>query len=229
MPLSTQVIRVPVRLVNFQWELLYGGPVKVQDGAIGELHLERMDFTDANFLRALTAKRKVPVLPQDTELRAALTIAEDLDEELRQFLLRRDATEHDYTARINAQARFVPVTLGGPTEAQRRRGVTNGGLSLWLEGMAPRSIESGTVELPRVRGLESVDSLNHAFTRLSEVFEPWRKAHTGSIYERVFYREGSGIWYPLKDLRERVLAGAEREIIQTLWANVAAELGTQLF
>jgi hypothetical protein len=46
MPLSTKVIRVPVKLVDGGWELLYGGPVKVKEGAVGELHLDHMYFTD---------------------------------------------------------------------------------------------------------------------------------------------------------------------------------------
>lgn len=95
--------------------------------------------------------------------------------------------------------------------------------------MEPRAIESGMVNLPDAPGLESVDSLNYAFTRLSEIFEPWRKAHTGSIYERVFYRDCNDHWYPLKDLRDRALASAERKLIAELWANVAEQLGSALF
>lgn len=41
MPLSTKVIRVPVKLVDGGWELLYGGAVKVKEGAIGKLHLDQ--------------------------------------------------------------------------------------------------------------------------------------------------------------------------------------------
>jgi hypothetical protein len=85
------------------------------------------------------------------------------------------------------------------------------------------------VNLPAVPGLEPVDSLNYAFTRLSEVFEPWRKAHTGSIYERIFYLERDEHWYPLKDLRDRALASAERTLIKDLWAAVAEQLGMAHF
>lgn len=224
MPLSSNVIRVPVKLVDGVWELLYGGAVKVENGAVGELHLDRMYFTDAKFLKALTERRQVPVLPQGTELRVALTVKPGLEHWLPPFLLHREATKHNHTARISVDTRFVSITLGGPTEAQRERGIENGGLWLWLEGTEPRSIESGTVKLPAASGLQPVDSLNHAFTRLSEVFEPWRKAHTGSIYERVFYLESDGSWYPLKDLRDRALAKAERQIIRILWTNGASEL-----
>ena len=229
MPISTKVIRVPVKLVDGQWELLYGGPVKVREGSVGELHLNKVCFDDAKFLKALTEKRGVAVLPAATELRVALTVRPGLVEPLRAQLLPHDATPHDHSGRLSGETRFVAVWLGGPTASQKRRGEAEGGLKLWLEGMEPRSIESGTVILPKETGLEPVDSLNHAFTRLSELFEPWRKAHTGSIYERVFYLESNSCWYPLKDLRDRALVAAERGLIKKLWERVAAELGTALF
>lgn len=228
MPISTRIIRVPVRLIDGQWELLYGGEVKVEDGALGELHLDKMYFTDMQFLNALTEKRKVTVLQECTELRVALTVKTPLNQALRLLLLDPDETKHNYTAKISVDTRFVRIYLGGPTKLQRRKGRREGGLWLLLEGMEPRGIESGTVLLPKTPELETVDSLNHAFTRLSENFEPWRKAHTGSVYERIFYRESNDLWYPLKDLRDRALVGAERKVINGLWVNVQANLGTPL-
>ena len=229
MPLSNNTIRVPVALVAGRWEFLYGGAVKVKEGATGELHLDQTYFTDKKFLKALTTKRKVAVLPAGTELRVALTVKYDLDAKLHSFLLPHGATQHDHTAKISVDTRFVSIHLAGPTDGQRKKKVERGGLFLHLEGMEPRAIESGMVNLPDAPGLESVDSLNYAFTRLSEIFEPWRKAHTGSIYERVFYRDRDDRWYPLKDLRDRALASVERKLIAELWANVADQLGTALF
>lgn len=229
MPLSTKVIRVPIKLVDDGWELLYGGAVKVKEGAVGELHLDQMYFTDKKFLKALTTKRQVAVLTAGTELRVALTVKQGLDATLWPHLLLRDATPHRHTAKISVDTRFISIHLGGPTVAQQKKKVEHGGLFLLLEGMEPRAIESGMVNLPAVAGLEPVDSLNYAFTRLSEVFEPWRKAHTGSIYERIFYLERDQHWYPLKDLRDRALASAERTLIKDLWDTVAEQLGTALF
>jgi hypothetical protein len=233
MALSTKVIRVPVKLVDSGWELLYGGAGKVKNGAVGELHLDQMYFTDKKFLKALTFKRQVAVLKVGTELRVALTVKPDLDAMLRPHLLARDATPHRHTTKLSVATRFVSIHLGGPTVAQQKKAkdkeVVHGGLFLMLEGMEPRAIESGMVKLPAAPGLEPVDSLNYAFTRLSEVFEPWRKSHTGSIYERVFYLEVDGYWYPLKDLRDRALATAERKLIEELWANVAEQFGNALF
>jgi hypothetical protein len=47
-----------------------------------------------------------------------------------------------------------------------KKKVEHGGLFLMLEGMEPRAIESGMVNLPPAPGLEPADSLNYAFTPL---------------------------------------------------------------
>ncbi len=203
--------------------------MKVKEGACGELHLDKMYFTDSGFLKALTEKRRVAVLNSGAELRVALTVKTGLDKSLLGFLLPSDQTPHTHTSKISVETRFVSIQLGGPTQAQKKNQVEEGGLSLLLEGMEPRSIESGMVILPDAGGLMPVDSLNYAFTRLSEVFEPWRKAHTGSIYERIFYLDNNGLWYPLKDLRNRELVKAEDRMIKQLWVNVAQQLRLPLF
>ena len=111
MPLSTKVIRVPVKLVDGGWELLYGGAVKVKNGAVGELHLDHMHFTDKNFLKALTTKQQVPILAAGTELRVALTVKPGLDAALWPHLLARDATPHRHTTKLSVETRFVAIHL----------------------------------------------------------------------------------------------------------------------
>lgn len=229
MSLSKKMIRVPVSLVQGRWEFLYGGAVKVKEGACGELHLDKMYFTDQKFLKALTEKKRISVLEAGVELLVALTVKSVLDKALTSYLLPYDDTPHDHTSKISVDTRFVSIRLGGPTAAQINKKLEKGGLFLMLEGMEPRAIESGMVYLPDVTGLGSADSLNYAFTRLSEMFEPWRKAHTGSIYERIFYLDKDKRWYPLKDLRDRELVKAENRMIKQLWANVAVQLRLPLF
>lgn len=229
MSISTKTVRLPVKLVDGHWELLYGGKVRVRDGAVGDLHLSKSSFDDAEFLGAITARRCVPVLPAGTVLHVALSVKPGLSATLKGCLIVGDSTTHERTELLGSDTRFVPVSLCGPTIAQQQKGQSEGGLRLWLEGMEPRSIESGIVKLPEASQLAPVESLNQAFTRLSEIFEPWRKAHTGSIYERVFYQETDDRWYPLKCFRESALAAAERGLIKRLWERVAAELGLQMF
>ncbi len=51
--------------------------------------------------------------------------------------------------------------------------------------------------------------MNIALTRLSEQYEPWRKAHTGNVYDRVIYKESNGRWYPLNVMRNSISAKKE--------------------
>lgn len=171
MPISSKAIRVPVKLVDGRWELLYGGDVKAEDGAIGELHLDQVYFSDKKFLKALTFKRRVAIVKPGTELRVALTIKPNLDSKLREFLLPRDATRHTHSSKLSVDTCFASIHLGGPTVAQRKKKIEQGGLFLLLEGMEPRAIESGMVNLPAAPGLDPVDSLNYAFTRSNHLTE----------------------------------------------------------
>lgn len=227
MALSTKLIRVPVKLVDGDWEVIYGGPVRVADGAVGELHLDREFFDDHAFLKALTTKHVVDVLPEGTELRIALT-AKQVPSVLHRHMVSEPMSH--LSGSVNDSTRFVSVTLDAPTRLQRRKGLMSGGLRLRLEGMEPRSMESGLVKLPDTDGLlpRTVESLNQAFTVLSRAFEPWRKAHTGSVYQRVFYQESNGKWYPLQTLRNRTMVEAEREVIAGLWSRIAKTLGDAL-
>lgn len=225
MAISSKRIRIPVHLVDGHWELLYGGPVKVKDGCIGELEVAVSDIVDKAFREALTAKRQVRILDQGTELRVALSVRAPLDQALGKCFV-TGPMKWDREAKVSAESRFVSIFLDAPNPQQVKRGEKSGGLWLALEGMTPRGLESSQVRLPPALELEPAISVNHAFTLLSERFEPWRKAHTASIYERVFYQEANGQWYRLDDLREKELATAERAIVQALWKEVEATLGT---
>lgn len=110
--------------------------------------------------------------------------------------------------------------LGPPSTARQKREEEKGGLCLALEGVEPRTLESSGVFLPAELNVDPAISVNHAFTKLSELYEPWRKAHTGNIYDRVFYKEDDGYWDPLDDLRKREMVASERKIIRALWSEV---------
>ena len=226
MTIGINTVRVPVKWVNGHWELPYGGGVPVKDGARGELRLDASHIADEQFLAAVTKTSKIKILDERVELRVALTIKLPLGSEHWKALLPARDTAHISSSKISLNSQFVSIWLGGPGPAQEKRGETCGGLWLSLEGMEPRDLESGTVVLPNVGNLDHADSLNHAFTLLSEQFEPWRKAHTGSIYKRMFYKDGQ-FWYPLDTLRRRIVGSAESALIVDLWKRIRDELGPQ--
>lgn len=43
-------------------------------------------------------------------------------------------------------------------------------------------------------------SINHAYSLISQAYEPHRVSHTGNVFAKVFFKKGE-CWRPLKDLR----------------------------
>ena len=219
-------IRVPVRLVNGQWEFFYGGAVPAKDGAIGDLILQKESLTDREFLRALRKRTEHRILEAGTALMVALSVRESaqlpkaLQDELRQIESKQLSDEYYATGRPGG-TRFVRITVGKPSESfSRRRPGEPGGVLLQLEGTIPKGVVVSSVCLPPCVEEKPLDSLNHAFTRLSEAFESWRLSHTGNIYERVLYQEKNGKWYPLDRLRRAAEATEEHELIRERWSQL---------
>ncbi len=128
----------------------------------------------------------------------------------------------------------MPSWNGGCSRRRRltrsRRGqarlfdTRDGGLWLITQGVEAVGLASTTIRLPKEISADPVVSLNHAYTKLSEIFEPWRISHTGKIYTRVLYRERSGLWYPLDLLRNKALDKQEQEIARRLWETFMAKM-----
>jgi hypothetical protein len=101
----------------------------------------------------------------------------------------------------------------------------SGGLWLKVKGLDKTELVSSTVMMPAGFDEPTAISLNHALTMLSERYEKHRISHTGNVYTRVFYLDNDERWYPLADLREGVLASAERQLIADAWQALELQLG----
>lgn len=222
-------IRVPVRLVDGVWEFFYGGGLLVKNGTIGELILEKYTIEDHELLARLQRKSEYKILEVNTELRVALTIKpfSQIEDNLKKLLFTMNANElGDYTLdSLSPDTQFLRVYIGNPTSRQQKiRPKDTGGIWLQLHGTQPKSIETSTVIVPTQISSLPLESLNHTFTRLSEVCEPWRKSHTGNIYNRVLYQEKNGRWYPLSVLRNAAIAKDEHELIKDQWVQILRNL-----
>jgi hypothetical protein len=227
-PFDKPRLRIPVKFVHGRWEYFYGGGIPVSEGSLGDLLVEQHAVVDPAFLRSLRRKAVHRVLPENTELRVALTIRGDLTEPLRKLLLRpmpAEMSDAYYSVVRPSETRLVSVTVGKPgADSARRLKSDQGGVWLHLEGARPKAVSVSSVELPSVVSNNPVDSLNHAFTCLSTAFEPWRKSHTGNVYDRVLYRESNGKWYPLETLRKAAEAVEEQALIHARWAEIVQRL-----
>lgn len=88
---------------------------------------------------------------------------------------------------VTGEAFFVRIVVGGSSVKEKLKGgQAEGGIRLQIEGMEPQGVTVSIFLLPEGVTDGEVDSLNYAFTLLSEKYEPWRSSHTDNIYERMF-------------------------------------------
>jgi len=229
-------VRVPVKLVDGRWEYFYGGNIPVKNGAIGELILNEGAIDNKEFLKSLNRKSQHKILDIGAKLLVALTInAEpELDGKLREHLQTRSQFGKEFgtpyfNIPLSPNTQFVEVTVDGcENKGQIAIPELEGGLWLNVKGLQPKGLVTSYIKLPDGLTNDPVISLNHAFTILSEHYEPWRKSHTGNVYERVFYQEKNGNWYQLEILRNRALAKDEHELIKERWDEISVQLNLKI-
>lgn len=224
---SDRLLRIPVRFVEDRWECAYGGIVPVAHDTEAELVINSRAIGDKSFLERMQAKSSIKVLDQGVLLYAYLATKEQkglTDGQRRHLIpwhemLPKIATEH-IDNWSSGELSLVKVTIGKPTGQQAKKFETDkGGLWLLTEGSKAIGLQSSQICLPESVSEDPVTSLNHAFTKLSETYEPWRISHTGNVYQRFLYEEKDGKWYPLDFLRNAALAEKEQEIAYQLWQD----------
>jgi hypothetical protein len=224
-------LRVPVRFVDGVCEYALGGAIPVKNGTQAELLIPSNSISDNAFLALMEQRGMHKVLDEGTTLIVCLkTKPEAPPADTFQRLLK---SREDFRGRLATELfdnwmtanAFVEVTLAGPNAKQSHLFNTNRG-GLWLEtrGLEPVGLASTTVLLPPAISSEPVASLNHAYTKLSEIFEPWRISHTGNIYFRVLYQEQNGTWYPLDILRNKALEKHEQGIAKKAWEDFMSKM-----
>jgi hypothetical protein len=119
--------------------------------------------------------------------------------------------------------RFVPVWIG--PYAGSNSNIDSGGLWMRQIGFDRCELESSLIELPEEFEDIHAQSLNHAFTMLSERYETHRLSHTGNVYDRVFYQEANDEWYPLSTLRDGVRERSERAFLAAAWRQIEEQMG----
>ena len=160
--------------------------------------------------KQFTHKYSHQVLFSGTTLLVALTIKPKppLSDDLKNHLKSKgefDFSYDYYKSNLSVDTRFVEITINHPPTEKELKDV-DVGIFLQFEGLRQTGIFTSSIKLPIKEDDKDVfvDSLNYAFTRLSEKYEPWRISHTGNIYDRIFYKENNGRWYPIDLLRNVV-------------------------
>lgn len=221
----TEKVTVPIKRVGNAWEFFYGGDVPVREGTMGELTLNARDITDDKFKQRVMQEVVVRILGEGTELCVALSDQTASVKRLGQWPDQNPMSLPPGTTRIE-RVRLGPVKKKKTDKQMELSEVdSQGGLWLKVKGLERCELQGSTVLMPDGFEKPTAISLNHAFTQLSECYEKHRLSHTGNVYERFFYLESDGIWYPLDDLRQGVLGHAERKLLASTWEEVERSLG----
>lgn len=214
-------ITLPVQKVNGQWELIHGSGVPLPDGALAELSIDLSAVQDEAFKALITQELSVQVLPMGTTLYVALS------DRGAGWSQSKTAVHLDIPTNYwpEGATRFEPVTLG-PTSADRPDLFDEDG-GLWIRhiGLDHSELRSSPIQLPDDFPTPVARSLNHALTLLSEHYEVHRISHTGSVYNKVFYRETNNTWLPLSVLRDGVSRRAEESLLALAWSQLEQKLG----
>jgi hypothetical protein len=199
-PLSKSV-HIPVQKKGHNLEFLFGGPLpEIKDGTTGFLivPLEALGEDDRAAFEAIHTE---PLLPADTHLWVQVQ------------------------ATVFADELLIPspdmVTV--PIEGAFAEVILQEDLTILLRGTKRPILSSCPCFIPKLNVLAR--SLNHAYSLISERYEPHRASHTGNVFQKVFYKSEEGIWRPLESLRraaqntenERLVDGRKKNSAETSW------------
>jgi hypothetical protein len=221
-PNWTEKVTIPVKRVGDRWEFFYGGDVPVKEHALGELTIDTASIKDGPFRDRVTQEALVCILDEGTTLRITLSDREcPIYKHQKEF-----ATGLPIGATRVVEVQIGPVRTNKSLKQMELPMVQEkGGLWLKVKGLERCELHGSTIKMPSDFGVAYAQSLNHAYTLLSERYEKHRLAHTGNVYERIFYQDKDQLWYPLGDLRQGVLATAERKLLADAWLALEQQLG----
>lgn len=211
-------VKLPVQWVDGRWEFLYGGGIPVREGSYAELSVALHAIEDESFRKRVTQEVVVKVFDEERPLIVALNDRKWDGPRHSGFKVALEDVPTGCT-------RFEQVWVGPKSVATGKFDADHGGLWMRQHGVGRCELVCSSVVMPAGSSVPTASSLNHAVTLLSEQHETHRISHTGNVYERVFYQEGSGRWFPLAYLRSGVLARAEQKVISDAWTKLEEQLG----
>lgn len=218
-------------IVNGVLELASGGPIPIAEKTSFEITVEARNITDPRFRDIALEKRRVQILSEGTRLVVLFSSDQVVTGPVRFFdgftpyeKIASRLQQHLSRGWEIQTPLIVGLTIGPfPPPRGQQHAVEMGGLWLKIEAGRPVGLEVSSVLLPDGYEFDEARSLNHAMTLISEQLEPWRISHTGNVYQRVYYEETNGWWYPLDWLRDSELHNAEHQIAAELWREFQAD------
>ncbi|WP_378946220.1 hypothetical protein [Paracoccus sp. R86501] len=203
-------VRITVTFKNGVWMTSTGRKLTAVEGTTAEFLLPAEASSKLWPQREVPARKLYQFLAPGAHLMFALRVRQH--DSLAEPLLQHLIPPQDMRGKVewgsvkgwhSTEAHFIQITLDASSEEQRKKTPDfTGGVLVEVRGNAIKVMDVSPFTLPKGISGKKLISLNHAFTILSEVYEIHRAAHTGSIYETVFYQGSDNRWYPLGHLRK---------------------------
>ncbi|WGV15998.1 hypothetical protein [Fuscovulum ytuae] len=224
---SERTLRITMKFIDGHWEMRSGGQVPVRNGTTAEMIVPQKAIADKRFIESMRQPDLLQILPEASTLYAYVVIKKENQpsDALMSKLIRWPQVRERVALKFldnwsTGELCLFPVKLGPQnSKTPMRNSPQAGGLWLRIRGRDASGLVSSQICLPEEVTTRKVYSLNTAFTRLSETYEPWRDSHTGNVYERFLYEETDEKLYPLDLFRDQALAQQEQKIAYALWKN----------
>jgi hypothetical protein len=183
---------IPVTICNGKIVPFYGGELpQFREGAVMDLLTEEGAFLEPAEIQRFHQESFQIILPEGSEMFAVISFRNQ------DFIHQAKNVKADPVP--GGVSVLVPFWLLEP-------------LRLHLRGTRKAELLPCECDL-RIDGQTSASSVNEAYTRLSERYEPWRRSHTGNVFTKVYFRElGTDIARPIDFLREQHEAEAEKKL-----------------
>lgn len=172
--------------------------LKLKDCATGELTILATAVLDETKRQELLRKINVEIMSSDTMLLAVMKPYTDfgaaLDPEAKNALP-QELMKHAFNPREHGES------VAGPVDGMLIPFFIRMPLKMELRGGAkPARLEPCPCDIVTLK--KEAFSVNHAYTLLSEVYEPRRMSHTGNVFTKIYYfNVNKRAWEPLEALR----------------------------
>ncbi len=208
--LDERTVEIPIIIRAGKVEFFYGGPLPMlKEGQVGSIEMPAFAFEKAADVARLSVEETLPILEIGTQLQVHVSPKDD-GRKMDEAIVRLRAIDGFW-----GKGGFVPIIL----EEQ---------LCLTFRGTKKPLLDPCRCAVPSLG--KTVESINQAYTRLSEKFEPHRRTNTGNVFNKVFYLPpGKDVWHPLDSLREHHQAAFEAKMFQAhSWLFSQTDKNTQI-
>jgi hypothetical protein len=186
-------LRIGIQFDGDRFVLLDGSPLPaLSKNAIAELIVAPEAILNSVVRARFLEDRAVRILEKDSHVFFGVSPAMIGD-------LRAKGLLSSLVLEINSDYWFVECKLDAP-------------LMLQVRGDQEARLSTCPCTIPALE--KSAESLNHAFTLISEAFETKRRSHSGNVFERVYTQVTAGKWQSLDELRIAAVARTTSDQLQ---------------